>query len=428
MMRFFSKKIILNKNRINLFKNIFSLVILQFSNYIAPLLVLPYLGRVLGIEGFGYVAIILSLCGILNLVIDYGFNNSAVPYIAKNISDKIKVNKIITSVLCVRLSLVLFVTVVLVSLKDTIEIIHLNNELIFYIFLTLLGQSLQAIYLFQGIEKMKLMTYAIMSSKLIYLIMVFVLVSNENDVNDVILSLGLSSLLGGVVSFLLVFKQGYSFYKVSVSEVFFQVKSSFPFFISRAAVTIYTSASVFIVGSLSGKLQAGYYGSSEKLFQAAQSATLPIISALYPYLVKNKDYKFFFKLVFSMFFLIMLVSLLCIYFSSGLLLLIFGEEFTSASDVFSVFMIIVPITFLSMSFGYPAFALLDKIKIANISVMIGSFFHISLLTVLYGLNLVNAFNVVCCLLMTESLVCLIRISSFFKHYKHAKIKVNKIHE
>lgn len=406
-----------NKSRTKLFKNIFSLLILQVSNYIAPLLVLPYLGRVLGLEGFGYIAMILSLCSVLNLIVDYGFNNSGVPYVANNIGNKSNVAKLITSVLFIRLCIVSLVVLVIYSVKSEVDVIHFTNELIFYIFLSLLGQSLQTIYFFQGIEKMKLMTYAIVSSKLFYLIMVFILVKSDSDANKVILSLGISSLLGGVISFGLVFKEGYGFCKVNFKELLSQVKLSFPFFISRAAVVIYTSASVLIVGGYGGRIQAGFYGSSEKLYQAAQSATSPLMSALYPYLVKNKDYSFFFKLIFSILTLISIVSVFCIYFSSEILVLIFGVEFQSASNIFSVFMLIVPITFLSMNFGYPAFALIDKIKVANISVLIGSFCHVILLIFLYYTNSINAFNVVCCLFFTESIVCFIRVSVFFRYYR-----------
>ena len=41
--------------------NFFSLVILQFINYLLPLLLIPYLIRVLGIEGFGIYSFILAI-------------------------------------------------------------------------------------------------------------------------------------------------------------------------------------------------------------------------------------------------------------------------------------------------------------------------------------------------------------------------------
>ncbi|HDL8011399.1 TPA: oligosaccharide flippase family protein, partial [Yersinia enterocolitica] len=65
-------------------RNIFSLLLLQGSNYIIPLLTLPYLTRVLGVEGFGVYSLTLSLAQYFVILIDFGFNLSASKKIAEH--------------------------------------------------------------------------------------------------------------------------------------------------------------------------------------------------------------------------------------------------------------------------------------------------------------------------------------------------------
>ena len=61
----------------NLLKNGTSLGIVQLSNYILPLITLPYLARVLGPDYFGLVMMAQATMIYLTLLTDYGFNLSA---------------------------------------------------------------------------------------------------------------------------------------------------------------------------------------------------------------------------------------------------------------------------------------------------------------------------------------------------------------
>lgn len=93
----------------SVFKNTISLFILQLTNVIAPLIVLPYLSRVLGINGFGLVMLAFSASSIGLVVTDFGFNLSATYSISKN-RDKIDyISELIGSIFIIKMFLTLIV-------------------------------------------------------------------------------------------------------------------------------------------------------------------------------------------------------------------------------------------------------------------------------------------------------------------------------
>lgn len=400
--------------RKNLFKNAFSLLIIQFSNYVAPFLVIPYLSRLLGVDGFGLSAILLSISGVLIVIIDYGFNLSATAVVAGIRDQRPRINQLLSSVLIVKLLITLISLVVLFGVADLIIDGGMSDFLIISYALVLIGQSLQMIWLFQGIERMKNITYVQVALKLVYVLLVFVLVQKETDIEYVIFALGISNLIAGVLCTWLIYRNGYGYAKTNVKQILHEISYGAGFFMSRLSVAVYSQASVFVVGSFSGNIQAGLYGGCEKLYQAAQSVISPIINALYPYLVNNKDQSFFFKLVASLTILLILGCAGCIWLAEWIVTLILGDEFIVAADVFIVFMCIVPISFVSMNFGYPAFALIDRVRVANITVIIGSVFHLAALVLVGLLESISAINVALVIFVTETLILILRLSLFFK--------------
>ena len=58
-------------------RNIFSLYVLQGSNYLIPLMVFPYLVRVLGPAEYGRIGLATTVVQYLCLFVDFGFNLTA---------------------------------------------------------------------------------------------------------------------------------------------------------------------------------------------------------------------------------------------------------------------------------------------------------------------------------------------------------------
>ncbi|MEC8678340.1 MAG: oligosaccharide flippase family protein, partial [Candidatus Margulisiibacteriota bacterium] len=86
----------------NLLKNGTSLGIVQLSNYILPLVTLPYLARILGPNYFGLVMMAQATMIYLTLLTDYGFNLSATKEIAKVRDNLKKVSQLFSSVIIIK--------------------------------------------------------------------------------------------------------------------------------------------------------------------------------------------------------------------------------------------------------------------------------------------------------------------------------------
>ncbi|WP_157952980.1 oligosaccharide flippase family protein [Limnobaculum parvum] len=407
-----------NSNR--LFKNILSLTIVQFSNYIAPLLVLPYLTRILSVENFGIVVISFSICSIAMIITDFGFGLSGTYWISKNRNDKKNVASYIGAIYLIKLMLN---AVIVFSLLLYIFIWQENflNEplLVIGILLTIIFQSYQPMWFFQGIERMKNVTICMVASKLIYLISVLVFVKGKSDSDIVLLCLALSSLVSAVLGIIRIYKENYKLAWPHISLIKEVIQASFNFFISRASVGIYTSASTFIVGSFSGLGQAALYSSAEKLYQAGLSISSPISQAIFPYLARSRNIGELFKILLVIFPLLVVTVFICLFYTENIIIIFYGDLYKDAAPVLRVFLITSLFSFISINMGYPAFSIYDRLDLVNLSVYIAAVLHILGLVILYCGNNITAINVSLCVCIIEFVVLIIRVSMFISLRKRS---------
>lgn len=92
-------------------KNIFYMALVQCANYIVPLVMLPYLSRVIGVDGVGVLAMALSVCAIAVIFTDFGFAISSTVWIAKN-KDKWKLlEKYVTAIFCIKIIFIFIISI-----------------------------------------------------------------------------------------------------------------------------------------------------------------------------------------------------------------------------------------------------------------------------------------------------------------------------
>ncbi|HEI9846551.1 oligosaccharide flippase family protein [Morganella morganii] len=396
-----------SKNK--LYQNMFILSIMQIINYLSPLIVLPYLSRIFTTEGFGFIMVIISIITMSTILTEYGFNVYSTNKIALNKENKNKVSYHITSVYIIKIFLFF-----IISIPITYYFI-INKISLLYLFLTLasiLFQSFQNTWFFQGIEKMLFIMIITSISKLIYLLLIISFVNNAHDIGTVLFCLALSNLAGFILSITSIYKNGYYFKTPKIRLVKKIFINSTYFFISRAAVVVYTSASTFIVGTFSGLIQAALYSSTEKLYFAGQNLCSPISQALYPYLSRTKKCQDIYKITFLLLIPLTVICIIAMIFSGEILTIIYGPQYYEAKNILRIFLLTIIFTFISINFGYPAFSTINRLDIPNKTVIFGAIAQISLLLILYTNNLLTAISVASSICLVEFIIMNLRIIIF----------------
>lgn len=394
-------------------KNIFYLIFVQLSNYIAPLIILPYLSRIVGIDGVGIIVISLSICSLALICTDFGFAVVAPYWIAKNQHKKKKIAFYLGSIFILKSIFFILISIGYILLSYFIDFLK-NQTICFHLILllTIFFQTFQITWFFQGIEKMKNITLCTVTTKITYLILVISFVNNQKDVNLTLFCFMFSNFLSTSIGLYLIHREKYYILISSTKNIWKVFKYNIPFFLSRAAVGIYTSASTFFIGNYAGIQQAALYSSAEKLYQGAVSLTSPVSQALYPYLAKSGDRKILYKFIFTLSPLMIACGLICIYYSEPIITFIYGEDFLQASNILKIFILISIISFISINFGYPAYSTIGRLDLVNKSVILGGLLQLSSIIILIYLDKINANTIVISILFTEIIILLFRVLNY----------------
>jgi PST family polysaccharide transporter len=270
--------------------NFISLVILQLINYVLPLLLIPYLIRVLGIEGFGIYSFIFAIVMYGVKMSDYGFELSATYHISLHREEPKKINEIFSSVFMIKFAIALFYLIAILLAILFVEKLFIYKELLFCSFGIFWGYILFPVWFFQGIEKMRYIMLLNSLSKFLFIVSVFLFVKESDDLYLLLLLNSIATLIVGLMAFFIAIKQfDIQLTWQSWEKVSFYLKDGWYIFTSKIAVEFYTTVNIIILGFFVSPLMVGYYAIAEKLIHAIGSLLNPLVRTVYPYLVKVYD-------------------------------------------------------------------------------------------------------------------------------------------
>ena len=175
------KKISQSKDGKILAENFFSLFTLNLLGYIFPLITLPYLARVIGVDKFGELAFALSIVIYFQTFVDFGFNYTGVRDIARIRNDKNKVSRIFSTIMVTKIGFMLISFVLLLLCINLFPLFYENRLILLLTFLYIPGHILFPDWFFQAMEEMKYITLLNLLAKLLFTGLVFVFIKEKSD-------------------------------------------------------------------------------------------------------------------------------------------------------------------------------------------------------------------------------------------------------
>lgn len=264
--------------------------LLTISGYIFPLIVFPYVSRVLGVTNMGACNFVDSIVDYFTIISMMGMNTLGIREIAKVRNDQQQLNKVFSELFSLNtISTIIAVGILYISICYIPK--FQGYQLLFYLGTSKLFFNYMLInWFFQGIEDFRFITIRYAVVKVLFVISIFVFVHNSDDTIVYYLIVCISWALNGLINIM---------YSKNIVSFRFTFKIRKEYVISFVVLgcywfmnSLYTTLNVAFLGFKTNDTEVGYYTSANKLlcviialFTTLSSVIVPRISSM----IRNKD-------------------------------------------------------------------------------------------------------------------------------------------
>ncbi len=278
------------KNNLKVIENYSFTSALHICYAIIGLLMYPYLIRVLGSETYGLYIFTFSASLILRTFIDFALDLVGTKEIAQNLDNLQKKSEIVSSVVFTKSLLFIIVLMIFLLLSYFSPFITKHFLLYCVCFFENLSTILFHSWYFQGIQKMKIVTYIQVGFRLASLPFIVLFVNGENDVllyAMIMLSSTLSASLYGF--YYLLVKEKITIQWVGWSAIKHRLHISLPFFYTTLLGTLKTQIIPQIIGTSIGMHAVALFDLAQKILSLPNILLYSINQAIFPELAKSKQ-------------------------------------------------------------------------------------------------------------------------------------------
>ncbi len=356
--------------------NILALGIVQLSNYIIPLVTLPYLTRVLGPKAYGKVAFAQVLMAYFILLIDYGFSWSATRKISVHRADRAYISRVFVGTWAAQWLLVFGAAALVTAIVWASARLRPDAWMYAAAFTLVLGNALFPIWFLQGLERLKVVAGLQLVTRLLALIPIFLFVKEPADAVYVPAIQGGGVMLGGVLALVWIKQTNLlDWHWPNWRAITQELGEGLPLFGSRLSVSLYTTLIPLTLGWIAGPVALAHYNLADKIRTAAQSLLGPLSQALYPRMAHLfiTDSNAAVHLLKRSFLAVLLIaggaSAMLWLLATPLVVLLGGKQFSSAASVLR-WLAFCPLAIaLSNLFGVQALLAMGRQRIINITAL-----------------------------------------------------------
>ena len=400
------KILLRNGSFITLFKNFSFLSIIQILGILYPLITYPYLIRVLGGELYGMVVFAQAIMAYVVIVVNFGFNVSAVRRVSENRNNKSKLSEIYTSVTVLKLVILLVSMIVLGMISFFFE--TKINIIMILLFGLAIEEVFFPVWLFQGLEEMKYITFITFIAKTVYVILVVTTISSPEHYLRLPLLISVSCIITSLCALKIIKEKEIWFVRINKNQLKNDFVESVPFFTSRLASVVMERTNVLIIGLFFDYTMVSIYDLCIKVVSIIRTPFGLVSQVIYPHVARNMNMRIVKKAYYSVIAVGSVLSIIVMLSASLIVHLLSGDNLLGADNYLRIMIWYVPIVGASYILGASTLVVNGFSKEYNYSVIYSLVVYIILISLFYLLNIINLSTITVAMLVPELFTLLYR--------------------
>ena len=256
----------------------------QFFNLIIPLLVFPFLVKILGIKYFGIYSLAYAAVIFCFMLCDYGFNFSGSKYISINRNRIAKRDVAFSSILSIKL-LIAAVVSILWIIFVVCNPIFADVQLFAFLFIGMIvGNAINLQWFFQGLEQLGWFSSINSFLKLLSNFAILYFVQKPSDIYMIPLCYSAAFLLSGLLTIWMALKIVNVKFRVN-SKLRFKkfIKDGFDYFVAIGSTSLIFNGTIVILSFFEKDfLIIGAFAALDRVVKILVSVYVPYSTAIYP--------------------------------------------------------------------------------------------------------------------------------------------------
>ena len=261
--------------------NAVSLSGMQLAGYIAPLVTLPYLARILGPSHWGSVALAQAFGLYTTIVVEFGFALSGTREIARHRGDPEKIGEIFIGVIGAKTILSLLCLLTASAVVAWVPQFSGNRVAMFAGALAGIAQGFNVGWFYLGLERMRVVSIVDISSKALFATSVFIFIHSPKD-DWLVLCLQCFWYSASALFLLANVYREFPICKLTIRNATETLKAATAIFLYKGTITLYTTANTLVLGLFTAPVSVAYYAAAEKINNVLVNTTIPITQTIYP--------------------------------------------------------------------------------------------------------------------------------------------------
>lgn len=369
---------------------------LQILKYLFPLLLIPYLTRILGTEGYAVYAYVLSFMGVVQTIADFGFTLSGTKKVVDLRGDTAALSRLVGAITVARLMLLcgLFFCVMVVT--RFIPIMAENTVYVIWAFFATAGRTVLPDFIFQGNERMGPLTTRYFASKGVQVALTILLVRGPGD----LILVAVADVLSEIVDIVWSYRAQKRLFGVGIArptfkESFEELRVSAIYCVSNVSSSLFSGFTTVIIGlAITSKTDIAFWSLTLTTVNAVQSLYTPIANSLYPHMIKNRDFGFARKLALVALPVLVLGIVAYCALSKPIMLVLGGPEYVGGAHVMWMISPIFIFSFYGILIGWPVLSAMGHVKELTVSTLFTGIVNVVSLLALYLAGLITL-DVIC---------------------------------